>query len=178
MRPWRHLCEERGATAVEFAIVLVPLLMIIFGIISFGLTFSDSLALENAARESGRFGAAYPVDDAPAVGDAAAGTEVAWLRTVAQVAEGAATGSLNANAANRVLCVAKGSSDEGFARVRIEGAADITAATSEAQSCFTSTAPSGHEVVQIQVQRDGWIETVVFSSSPRLDGRSTTRYER
>lgn len=169
--------EDKGASAVEFAIVLIPLLMIIFGIISFGLTFSNSLALENAAREAARFAAAYPVEDAPAVDGAAAGTELAWLRTVAQVAEDAATGSLGSNVDGRVLCVAKGSGSD-FTRLRVVGAGVISSATSSDQTCFTNQAPAGQEVVQVQLQRDGWIEVIVFSRAPQVDGRAATRYER
>lgn len=42
---------------MEFALVVVPLLMIVFGIINFGIYFAQSLALNNAAREGARFGA-------------------------------------------------------------------------------------------------------------------------
>lgn len=163
---------------MEFALVLIPLLMIVFGIISFGLTFSNQLALENGAREAARFGAAYPVEDAPTVGDAASGTELAWLRTVAQVAENAATGSLDASAAGRVLCVAKGSTDLGFGRVQISGGDPIASAPLLSSSCFPNSAPADQEVVQVQVQREGWVEVVVFSRTPQLDGTATTRYER
>ena len=166
--------EDRGAAAVEFALVLIPLLMIVFGIISFGITFSDSLALENAAREAARFGASYPVADAGTFG-----TEIEWLREVALTAENAATGTLGSEVDGRFICVAKGSTAEGFEKIEVSLSASIDSATASSGSCFSNAdAPGDHEVVQVQLQRDGWIETVVFSASPRLDGRSTTRYER
>lgn len=46
---------ERGATAVEFAFVVVPLLMIVFAIISFGIIFAQQLSLGNSARQAARF---------------------------------------------------------------------------------------------------------------------------
>ena len=46
--------SERGASLAEFALVLPVLLMILFGIIEFGLFFSRSQAIEAAAREGGR----------------------------------------------------------------------------------------------------------------------------
>jgi Flp pilus assembly protein TadG len=51
-RGWR--AGESGASAVEFAIVLPLLLLILFGIIEFGLAFNRIQALEAASREAGR----------------------------------------------------------------------------------------------------------------------------
>lgn len=48
---------ERGAVAVEFALVLPLLAMLMFGIVTFGLAYNDHLALTNAVREASRFGA-------------------------------------------------------------------------------------------------------------------------
>ncbi len=56
--PARRQRGERGASAVEFALVMPLLLMLLFGIISTGMTFSDHLAATNATREGARYGAA------------------------------------------------------------------------------------------------------------------------
>lgn len=45
---------ERGAVAVEFAIVVPVLIMILLGIIEFGLAFNSQLEVTNAAREGAR----------------------------------------------------------------------------------------------------------------------------
>lgn len=47
---------ERGAAAVEMALVLFILIPLVFGIISFGIVFAQQLALGNAARQAARFG--------------------------------------------------------------------------------------------------------------------------
>ena len=46
--------EARGAAAVEFALVLLPLLLIVFGIIDYGLYFSNSISVRQSVREVAR----------------------------------------------------------------------------------------------------------------------------
>ena len=48
--------SETGASAVEFALVAPILIILVFGVISFGVIFGQQLALGNAAREASRFG--------------------------------------------------------------------------------------------------------------------------
>ncbi|MCK4507347.1 MAG: pilus assembly protein [Desulfuromonadales bacterium] len=48
--------EERGATTVEFALVSILLLSIIFGIIELGVLTYDKHVLTNASREGARAG--------------------------------------------------------------------------------------------------------------------------
>ena len=44
----------RGQAMVEFAAVLLPMLLIVVGIIQFGLLFGANVTLTNAAREAAR----------------------------------------------------------------------------------------------------------------------------
>jgi Flp pilus assembly protein TadG len=46
----RQLTGEDGASAVEFAIVVPVLLLVVFGIINFGVIFGQQLALNNGVR--------------------------------------------------------------------------------------------------------------------------------
>lgn len=46
--------DQRGAAAVEFALLLVPLLLIVFGVISFGMMLSFRQTLSQAATEGAR----------------------------------------------------------------------------------------------------------------------------
>lgn len=48
--------RDDGASAVELALVLPILFLLIFGIISFGLYFAGALGLSNATREAARYG--------------------------------------------------------------------------------------------------------------------------
>ena len=57
----RRQRDERGASVVEFALVVPFLLTILFGMITTGLTLSDHLAATNATREGSRYGAATDI---------------------------------------------------------------------------------------------------------------------
>ena len=53
---------ERGQALVEFAVVVLPLLLLVVGIIQFGLLFGAHVTLTNAAREGARAGTIYVYD--------------------------------------------------------------------------------------------------------------------
>lgn len=46
--------DERGATALEFAMVAVPFLMLVFGIIAAGLFFFTAFSMEHAVEQASR----------------------------------------------------------------------------------------------------------------------------
>jgi Flp pilus assembly protein TadG len=59
MRKLKHRrgrSADEGAAAVEFALVVPLLLLLVFGIIQFGMTFGQILALNNASRQGARVG--------------------------------------------------------------------------------------------------------------------------
>jgi Flp pilus assembly protein TadG len=51
-----YLKREEGAAAVEFALLLPLLMMILFGIIEFGLVMYNQEVITNASREGARYG--------------------------------------------------------------------------------------------------------------------------
>jgi Flp pilus assembly protein TadG len=53
-RSGRRACSDRGAAAVEFAVVLPILLVMIFGVIDFGRLVSAEMTLNEASREAVR----------------------------------------------------------------------------------------------------------------------------
>jgi Flp pilus assembly protein TadG len=66
-----HMRNEKGQTMVEFTLVLPVLLVVLFGIIQFGITFSNYVALTDAVRAGARTAAisrsaADPVGDTKA----------------------------------------------------------------------------------------------------------------
>jgi Flp pilus assembly protein TadG len=50
--------DDRGVAAVEFALVLPLLVLLLFGMVTTGLVYSDHLSVTNAVREGARYGAA------------------------------------------------------------------------------------------------------------------------
>ena len=55
--------DKTGASAVEFAIILPVLILILFGIIEFSILFYDKAVITNASREGARAGIVYRYPD-------------------------------------------------------------------------------------------------------------------
>ena len=51
-----HRKRQRGAAAVEFAIILPVLLFMLLGVVDFGVFFGQNISLQSAAREGARQG--------------------------------------------------------------------------------------------------------------------------
>ena len=56
MKRFRKINNQNGAAMVEFAIVLPLLLILICGVIEFGVMFYDKAVITNASREGARAG--------------------------------------------------------------------------------------------------------------------------
>ncbi len=56
----RRRADQRGAAAVEMALLTPLLVLLIYGVIEFGVLFGQDLAMGNGAREGARYGAATP----------------------------------------------------------------------------------------------------------------------
>jgi Flp pilus assembly protein TadG len=71
--------SERGAAAVEFALIAPLLFMLIFGIIQFGLAWSQKEIFVQAAREGARYAAVGCEDGACSSGEVAGHVETALV---------------------------------------------------------------------------------------------------
>src|SRR5713226_5721761 len=58
----RRLRDSRGQNAVEFALLLPVLMLILFGILDLGRLFFAAIAITNAARDGARYGIEHPTD--------------------------------------------------------------------------------------------------------------------
>lgn len=61
--------RQRGAAAVEFALVIIPLLLIVAGIIEFGRTFWYYDALAKSTRDAARYVSDTTTGSTPAIDD-------------------------------------------------------------------------------------------------------------
>jgi len=59
----KTLLGEKGASAVEFAIILPILIVLVFAIIQFGITYNNYISLTHAAREGARLAAVGLYED-------------------------------------------------------------------------------------------------------------------
>ena len=60
--------SQKGAAMVEFALILIPLLVITFGIIEFGMLMYNQQVITNASREGARAGIVASIPRVPATG--------------------------------------------------------------------------------------------------------------
>lgn len=166
----RILDEERGAQLLEFALILPLLLSVLFGIVTGGVAFSQNLSIDNAARETARYGATLPVD----------GSLDGWLAQVADIAIGTATGALDDGQPGREVCVAyvypTGSQANDKTRRVVEDAGGTR--TFSDQQCVADGRPNDERRVQIVVSRDAELLVFYFSKDITISGQSIARYER
>jgi Flp pilus assembly protein TadG len=150
------------------------LLIIVFGIISFGFIFNHKLSITTGAREAGRYGATLPVTNFASSGD----PMQAWLDEIAARAVADAAGSLDAGVSSRSTCVAyvypNGSAavDQTKRRVEVGGSVTYSGA-----SCFDDGRPDDERRVQVLVGRDAELEAIFFSMMIPLTAESVTRFE-
>ncbi|MFM6973925.1 MAG: TadE/TadG family type IV pilus assembly protein [Agromyces sp.] len=58
----RNLLGDRGASAVEFAVIAPVLILLVLGIIEASLMFNAQITLTNAAREGARYSAVHATE--------------------------------------------------------------------------------------------------------------------
>lgn len=64
LRKILHWRRDEGAAMVEFALILMILLLIVMGVIQFGFMFYTKYVITCASREGARYGAIYKTDAA------------------------------------------------------------------------------------------------------------------
>lgn len=90
--------QDSGASLAEFALVLPVLVMLVFGIVEFGIAFTKAQAIEAAAREGARLAsieASTYADVNARVNDALTGIPMSGPPTVGVTVDGAPSTCLN-----------------------------------------------------------------------------------
>jgi hypothetical protein len=163
--------REHGAQLVEFAIVLPVILVLLMGIVTGGMAYNRSIGVDNAARESARYGATLPVESGMST----------WLNDVADIAIGAATGALDDGEPGRLVCVAYvhpdgSTADDQTTRVVVDTAGNRVETVGT--DCFADARPNDERRVQVQLKRTSDLILVFWSRTLQLTGESTVRFER
>jgi Flp pilus assembly protein TadG len=161
---------EGGAAMVEFALVLPLLMMFLLGIVTVGITYNRNNSMNNAARESARYGAVLSVDNSLS----------SWLATVADVAVASATGDMDPTVVGQYVCVAYVYPDGNTALDRTTRLVEQSGVRTESagQSCFVDGRPDGERRVQIELRRRSDLNALVFTQQITLDSTSVARFER
>jgi len=92
--------NQRGASAVEFAIILPVLVMILFGMFQFGIAYNNWIAITHAAREGARLAAVGNYDE-QAVRDSAPSVDIDSVNVTGL--DGAIGDSVTVNVTGSVL---------------------------------------------------------------------------
>jgi hypothetical protein len=158
--------RERGAAAVEFALLASLLFMLIFGSISAGISFSRSNALQTAAREGARFAATFPGGSSAA--------DDGWFDTIIDTTVAAGLGDLNDGVPGRTICVAF--IDGSGTKNRVLDSAN--GRTSGSTECISGGDGLSDTRVQVTASRESEIQAVVFAIDITVSGDAVARYER
>ena len=178
--------NDRGAAAVEFALLMPIALAVLFGIVSAGLAYFHKVGLASDVREAGRYGATY-LTSTGGTADSAPATFVDQVYQTA-VNDAGDTGDLHVTGSqgayslvstDQMLCVAYVSATGSVTR-KLVGTAPLEAGAGS--MCFDDGLGSTAGYGRVQVASRGFSEwnLLVFPGGPNVSYYSQTvyRYER
>lgn len=159
--------EDRGATAVEFAILFPVFVMLAFGTISFGFAFEKWISVTQGAREASRFAATYPM---PSTGVSP------WLADVKAVAKEAAGIPSGAPLSDYFVCVR-------FVKNIDPSVAPVTTSSSEGSLRDPSACPASSTTVlpdnaaEVMIMRAADLSWILGAATVAVSGDNISRYE-
>jgi len=176
----RATSNERGAAAVEFAILAPLFFMIVFGMFTGGLAYNEKNQITHAAREGGRYGSVLPSDQFTSTCSTTLGA--CWATSVSNQTINSAYGDLGASIPGRRICVALVTGNPATVVTASNGNAywsDIgTGANGSAQPCYADDATGATgERIQVLVQRHGSINAILFNYGLTLTSQATSLHE-
>lgn len=159
---------DRGAAAVEFALILPLFLMLVFGTISAGFAFERWINVTQAARETSRFAATLPIPPSP-------GTMNDWFADVSAVAIETA-GIDAADSTSYYICI-RFVNDAGPAPTPVTELRTWGTLRTPGTSCTSST--TGDNRVEVVIQRavDFGLVIAPPNISLPVQGSNTSRFE-
>lgn len=151
--------DERGSTAVEFALIFPIFLAVCFGTISGGVLFSDKLAITQGAREAARYGATLSYVN-----------DTNFLTQVREAALDAHYGQLGPG--DPEYCVHLRKTDGTFTRLK------NTDTSAEGGFCpGLPIPPPSHAHVFVTVVKAGSLNMLLYSYEVGVGSQSLARYE-
>lgn len=157
---------DRGATAVEFAILFPVFMMLVVGMISFGFAFERWINVTQAARETSRFAATYPMPS---------GGVTSWLVDVTNVAKETAGITGTTPPSDYYVCVRF---------VNRVGPATTPVTTSMASGSLSgATCPTGStsglpdNAAEVTIARKVGLDWMLGRADVAVHGDNVSRYE-
>jgi Flp pilus assembly protein TadG len=152
--------SERGAAALEFALIVPVLLTLLMGTVTTGLVYSNHLTATNAVREAARYGAA-----------ADATVPATWASSVQTRVQQTYFGSTGSSPTDDEICV------------DLVTAAGVTLASNGGSACGTApSAPSGMAAgscaVRVWMAHPEQIQLVVTELDLTIGAQSVAYYGR
>ena len=157
----RRFRGESGANAVEFALVLPILLILVMGMLWGGLAFNRQLSLTQSAREGARFGATLPY---PADSD--------WLDDVEERVRTSIIGQFGYDDEARVCVRAFGGDPLVLLDSQVSGPADASD-----PSCSDPTPRVAMPHVEVWVANPATFDYVFGGGTIRLRAEAVARHE-
>jgi Flp pilus assembly protein TadG len=170
--------EDRGASAVEFALLLPLFVMLTIGTISAGFAFHTWLAVTHGAQESSRFAATLSIKASAADDGGTVGT---WLTEVGSRAAAASNIDTTSTVPGTYICVAVVSSSNvppvnNHMTMEAGPSGVMTSSGVLGGSCPDADAVAG-DFVQTYVSQPVDFNYVLGSSELTVAGKSVSRYE-
>lgn len=179
-RARRRHDHERGASLVEFALILPVFVVMIFGMITGGIALSQQNSVKNAVREATRFGAV--IQNFPDSTE----TNPAEITDLYDQVVNAATGDLSVDVPGREICVALIDESNKWwwalytnSNTPIRGNEQaLPSVNSACAEGFDSTVGADTQRIWVRAERKSEIDGIFFQVPVTLDSRSLSRYER
>ena len=157
---------DRGATAVEFAILFPVFMMLAFGTISFGFAFEKWISVTQAAREASRFAATYPMPS---------GGVTPWLEDVRDVAKEAAGIPGGTPSGEYFVCVRFVNR---IGPATTPATASLSEGTLSGATCpVTSTSGLPDNAAEVVVLREADLSWIFGAATVAVSGDNVSRYE-